>query len=51
MENVVKIENSKAQEALEILEQAWAYFMPEAKPAQDLAPKDEPQNFSYYEAA
>ncbi|WP_202898661.1 hypothetical protein [Actibacterium atlanticum] len=51
MNNVEKIPSASAQNALKLLEQAWAYYTPLSKPALTVADKDTPQNFAYYEAA
>lgn len=51
MKNVEKFPQAQADEALKILEQAWAYYMPQPKPIEQIADKDVPQNFAYYEAA
>lgn len=51
MKNVEKFPQSEADKALCILEQAWAYYMPQPKPTEQIADKDAPQNFAYYEAA
>lgn len=51
MKNVEKFATPAAREALEILNQAWAYFTPQPKPALDGSDKDAPQNFAYYDAA
>lgn len=50
MENVSRIKDKAAQEALELLDQAWSYYSPEPQPKSQVeAPK--PALFQYYDAA
>lgn len=50
MENVSKINEKAAAEALRILEEAWSYYQPEPLPASTLN-EDQPELFQYHNAA
>ncbi|WP_212525008.1 hypothetical protein [Actibacterium sp. MT2.3-13A] len=51
MEKIAQFPNQPAQDALKILEEAWAYYTPAPYVAAKGADRPEPQLFAYYDAA
>lgn len=51
MHNVTQFPKTPADEALRILEQAWAYYTPTDKPVQNGASQETGAIIPYYQAA
>jgi len=51
MEKIAQFPKQAEQDALTILEEAWAYYTPAPYAAAKDAEKPEPQLFAYYDAA
>lgn len=50
MKTVTKINETRAKEALALLNEAWAYYTPDAMPRSQLD-SDQPALFQYHNAA